>query len=46
MLTEQEDTCLQKLTIRDRRTYLPNLKIENFDLSEGDLELVFMLEKL
>jgi 2-oxoglutarate dehydrogenase E1 component len=27
--------------VRDRRTYLPNLEIENFDLSEDDLKLVF-----
>jgi len=27
--------------VRDRRTYLPNLEIENFDLSENDLKLVF-----
>ena len=27
--------------VRDRRTYLPNLNIENFDLSEDDLSLVF-----
>ena len=27
--------------VRDRRTYLPNLEIENFDLSEDDLELIF-----
>ncbi len=27
--------------VRDRRTYLPNLEIENFDLSEDDLGLVF-----
>ena len=27
--------------VRDRRTYLPNLEIENFDLSQNDLSLVF-----
>jgi 2-oxoglutarate dehydrogenase E1 component len=27
--------------VRDRRTYLPNLDIENFDLSEDDLSLIF-----
>ena len=27
--------------VRDRRTYFPNLEIENFDLSEDDLKLVF-----
>jgi len=27
--------------VRERRTYLPNLEIENFDLSEDDLKLVF-----
>ena len=27
--------------VRDRRTYSPNLEIENFDLSKDDLELVF-----
>jgi 2-oxoglutarate dehydrogenase E1 component len=27
--------------VRDRRTYLPNLEIENFDLSKDDLELIF-----
>jgi 2-oxoglutarate dehydrogenase E1 component len=27
--------------VRDRRTYLPNLEIENFDLSEDDLVQVF-----
>ena len=27
--------------VRDRRTYLPNLEIQNFDLSSDDLESVF-----
>ena len=27
--------------VRDRRTYLPNLEIENFDLSSDDLKTVF-----
>ena len=27
--------------VRDRRTYLPNLEIENFDLTQDDLSLVF-----
>jgi len=27
--------------VRDRRTYLPNLDIENFDLLEDDLSLIF-----
>jgi 2-oxoglutarate dehydrogenase E1 component len=27
--------------VRDRRTYLPNLEIENFDLNQDDLSLVF-----
>ncbi len=27
--------------VRDRRTYLPNLEIENFDLNQNDLSLVF-----
>ena len=27
--------------VRDRRTYLPNLEIENFDLIQDDLQLVF-----
>ena len=27
--------------VRDRRTYIPNLEIENFDLDKEDLEVVF-----
>ena len=27
--------------VRDRRTYVPNLEIENFDLDKEDLEVVF-----
>ena len=27
--------------VRDRRTYFPNLEIENFDLSTDDLDILF-----
>ncbi len=47
MPTEQEDTLFTKTNpVRDRRTYLPNLEIQNFDLSTDDLDLCLMQEKL
>lgn len=43
---ELVDICLQTNPVRDRRTYFPNLDIENFGLTSADLDTVFDAAKI
>jgi hypothetical protein len=47
MAIEREDILFTKTNpVRERRTYAPNLALENFELSASDLDTVFDAAKV